>query len=74
MKNNPKFLCEIGVGYEKTAAWVGLKVQRVSGQGKFVISGQRLSNAHPIPYTKKILTGFLSFAWTPLGSSGAGDP
>ena len=40
--------------------------------GEFVISGCLAPT--PTPCTKKILTGFLRFAWTPLGTSGGPDP
>jgi len=42
------------------------------GPGKFVIGGCLLP---PLPPPlQKILTGFLRFAWTPLGSSGGSRP
>jgi len=43
-------------------------------EGSGQICYQRLSSPHPTPCTKKILTGFLCFAWTLLGSSGGLDP
>ena len=48
----------------------GLTVQEGSGR----VRHQRLSSPPPTPTpcTKKILTGFLRFARTPLGSSGGG--
>jgi len=48
----------------------GLKVQERSGR----VPHQWLpSPLPPTLLTKKILTGFLRFAWTPLGSSGEGE-
>ena len=51
-------------------AQASLKVQ--GSPGEFVISG--CLDPTPTPCTKKILAGFVRFAWTPLGSSGVFRP
>jgi len=53
-----------------SAAYAGLKVQEGSGRVHY----QWLLSPLPHPSTKKILTRFLRFAWTPLGSSGGSGP
>jgi len=44
------------------------------GPGEFIISGHGCLAPTPNPCMKKNLSGFLRFAWTPLGSSGGSGP
>ena len=71
------FVQVLKLSFAMSNTLLALRIHIFSGVGGFGGSGGvRASSPSvaptPPPSTKKILTGFLLFAWAPLGSSGGG--